>query len=211
MKLSWLIALFMIGACVLALGEAITFRGHHDIEFEYFMEELDRLLEEKGDKQIGTLTIGELNQVAEDLSVSIQKSLFIEKSRHSSMVLPGLGQFRNGDTLNGVLFTTANLLTLSGAFLGAYFLLPEDVQFHETNPFTDNISEVRRAWGNHSFVEYLPSIGGFLAGVALNIVVRIISANHAESLARDNIEKNKVEFEPYSFLGYKRGLFYGAW
>lgn len=211
MRLSWFIALIAFSTCMLGFGETIKYRSHHDIEFDYFMEELDRLLEEKGDKQIGSLTIGELNQVAEDLSVSIQKSLFIERSRRSSMLFPGLGQFRNGDTLNGVLFTTANLLTLSGAFLGAYFLLPEDVQFHETNPFTDNISDVRRAWGNHSFVEYLPSIGGFLTGMALNIVVRIISANHAENLARENIEKDKVEFEPYTFLGYKRGLFYGSW
>ncbi len=211
MRSSWLIVLLALGVCVLGFGETIKYRTDNEIEFDYFREEMDRLLAEKGARQVGSLTLEELHQIAGELSISIQKTYYIEKSRHASMMMPGLGQFRNGDTLNGVLFTTANVLTLTGAFLGAYFLLPEDVQFHETNPFTDDISDVRRAWGDHSFVEYLPSIGGFLGGVALNILVRILSANHAENLARKNIENGRVEFDPYPSMGYRRGLFYGAW
>jgi hypothetical protein len=216
MKTSWLVILFVFGVCGLTFGETIKYEEHRKIEYDYLDEEVERLLQERGAQELGSLTLSELHDVANDLSISIQKTRFIEKSRSSSMIFPGLGQFQNGDTLNGVLFTTANMLTLSGAFLGGYFLLPENVQFDETNPFTDDISDVRRAWENNSFVDYLPALGGFLGGIALNVVVRILSANHAENLARKNIDNGNVEFEPDSqwavnFLGFRRGRFYGAW
>ena len=57
------------------------------------------------------------------------------------------------------------------------------------------------------FLEEWPSIS----------LVRILSAwsvesaNHAENLARKNINDDRVEFDPYPFLGYRRGIFYIAW
>jgi hypothetical protein len=47
-------------------------------------------------------------------------------------------------------------------------------------------------------------MGAFFGGILVNVALRIISANHAETLARENIENGVVEFQPYSFIGFHR-------
>jgi hypothetical protein len=196
-----LLLLFITGS---AFAEKIEFRPDGKIEYDFFYNELDRILAERGDEQLGSLTLNEVNVIAEELSISIQKTAFVESSRHASLVFPGLGQFRNGDSLGGSLFVAANVVTVAGTLLLSYALLPEDLKWDKTNPFTDNFSDVSDAWGNQSFVDYLPSMGAFFGGVLVNVALRIISANHAETLARENIEKGVVEFQPYSFIGFHR-------
>jgi hypothetical protein len=195
---------FILITAASGFAEKIQFDAKGRLEYDYFYNELDRILEERGADQLGSLTLTELNEIAGDLSISLQKTAFVQQSRKASMWFPGAGQFMNGDPLAGSLFVAGNIATLAGAFLLSYALLPDDLKWDETNPFTDDFSSVRRKYENHSFVDYLPSIGGFVGGIALNIILRILSGNHAAHLAKQNIEADNVEFEPYSFLSFGR-------
>jgi len=206
-----ILCLLMMGTAVFA--EKIQFTGWDAVEYDYFLVEMDRLMAERGDEKLGDLTIADINTVAENLSISLQKTAFVEQSRRESMMFPGLGQLKNGDRLSGALFIAGNVATMTGTLLAAYFLLPDNVRFDQTNPFTNSLESVDQAWKSNSFVDYLPSIGAFLGGVTLNVVLRVLSANHAESLARENIANGNVEFQPFSFLalGMGGGEPHGRW
>ncbi|HUV08338.1 MAG TPA: hypothetical protein VMX75_11455 [Spirochaetia bacterium] len=181
-------------------GQAIKFNPGSDLEFGYFIEELHTLVEQKGDQQFGSLTLGELNGIAENLSISIQKTLFIERTRRASWLFPGAGHFMNNEGLYGALFVSANVAITAGTLITAYLLLPEDLHFNNLNPFTDSFTQINNRWNGHSFVDYLPAIGTLAGGVVLEVILRVLAANHAEELAKRNIESGKVEFKPYTFI-----------
>jgi hypothetical protein len=190
---------------VSASAEKIEFKPKHSVEYEYFLDELDTIVEERGDQGLDSLTIRDLNEIAENLSISFQKTAFVESSKKASWIFPGAGQFKNNDALSGALFVSANVAVTAGTLITAYFLLPEDVRFDRLNPFTESRSRLEETWKDHSFVDFLPSLGVVAGGIALNVIIRILSANHAEDLARKNIENDNVKFEPYRFVPLSRG------
>jgi hypothetical protein len=201
---TFIVGLLILFSAVHGFGEKIEFNAEGKLEYNYFYNELDRILEERGAEQLGSLTLAEVNEIAGDLSISIQKTAFVEKSRKASMLFPGAGQFMNQDALAGSLFVAGNIATMAGTLLLSYALLPDDLKLDKTNPFTDSIASVNESYESYSFVDYLPSIGALVGGIAVNIILRIISANNAEHLAKQNIEADNVEFQPYSFLGFRQ-------
>ena len=140
-----ILTLLLLLIAVRVFADKIEFKPDGKIEYDFFYNELDRILAEKGDEQLGSLTLNEVNAIAEELSISIQKTAFVESSRHASLMFPGLGQFRNGDSLSGSLFVAANVATIAGTLLLSYAQLPEDLKWDKTNPFTDNYSDVSDA------------------------------------------------------------------
>ncbi len=193
-----IIALFVS----LPLAAEEVHRHHHrdGIQYDYYMEALQQALREQGDTELGSLTLEDLNNIASQLSISLQKSEHVARSRAASWALPGMGQFMNGEVGLGIVFLSADVVVWTGALLGAYFLLPADLQFGRLDYFADDYSRIRGNWMNHSFVEYLPAMGVLAGGAALSTIIRILSSGNAEELARENVESGAITFEPLPFF-----------
>jgi hypothetical protein len=170
------------------------------IRYDYYMEALKEALGEQGDVEVGSLTLNDLNDIASRLSISLQQGQYVERSKAASWFLPGAGQFMNDEVGLGVLFLSADVVIWAGAFIGAYFLLPADLQFGNLDYFGDDYSTIRGRWGAHSFIDYLPAMSVLAGGTVLSTIIRIISSGNAEELARERVESGAVTFEPLPFL-----------
>ena len=173
---------------------------HHGLGSDPYTEEIQSILSEVEDRTMSDLTFGEVGTLMEKLSVPLQKAAYIQRSRAASMAIPGMGQFKNGDALSGTLFLAGDVLATAGTVIGLYLLLPPELQYEQLKYFTTPASDLKAAFKgakeSMTFVEALPSIGVAAGGMLLHHGLRIISANHAEKLARENIESGKVTFEP---------------
>jgi hypothetical protein len=162
----------------------------------FLRAEMDQALAGERDTALGTLTVGQLQELLGRLSVAQQKAAFIARSRAMSMMMPGVGQFVNKDALSGALFLTADLALIAGTLVGAYFLLPADLRFDRLDYFNASYADISRRWESHSFVDVLPTLAVLAGGGLLKAVLGGVSAHHAEKLARRNIEEGKITFEP---------------
>ena len=116
------------------------------------------------------------------------------------MMLPGKGQFMNGDALSGALFLTADILVVAGTLVGTYFLLPEALQFGQLDYLNTSHTDIKAAWKGAAetttFMQALPTLGVLTGGMLLHKGISIWSAKHAAKLARDNIDAGNITFEP---------------
>jgi hypothetical protein len=163
---------------------------------EFLQEEIEAILAASGSRTLGDLTVEEIHGLLGEISVARQKAAFIERSKAMSFMMPGMGQFANRDPLNGSLFLTADLLVTAGTLVGAYFLLPSELQFSELNYFSDSYSTIKNRWEAQSFVDLLPSLGVLAGGWLVSGGIRFFSSKHAEKLARRNIADGTITFEP---------------
>lgn len=161
-----------------------------------FEQELSAALQDMSGTQLGTLTVGDLEKLAGRVSIVVQKIQYVQKVRRASFLLPGAGQFMTGDALGGSLFLAGNLAIVTGTLIGAYFLLPTNVQFRDLDYFHAPLGSIRTAWESNSFTDYLPSIGVLAGGMVLKAVLGHFSAVNAESEARTSIAEGKVTFTP---------------
>jgi hypothetical protein len=166
----------------------------------FLRAEVDKALAGERDTAVGTLTVGQLEELLGRLSVAQQKAAFIARSKAMSMMMPGLGQFVNKDAVSGALFLTADLALIAGTLVGAYYLLPPNVRFDQLDYFNDSYENIRSRWEKHSLVDVLPTLGVLAGGGLLKAILGGISASHAEKLARRNIEEGKITFEPRFLL-----------
>ncbi len=194
-RLALLLALLAIGGAAFAVPCGGP-RDPFQLDEAFLRAEVDQALAAERDRQLGALTIGELQELLGRLSVAQQKTAFIARSRAMSMMMPGLGQLANKDMVGGVLFMTADLAVLAGTVLGAYFLLPADLRFDRLDYFYGHFNDIRDQWESHSFMDYLPAAAVLVGGGLLKAVLGGISAGHAEKLARRNIAEGKITFEP---------------
>ena len=198
-RLMLLLALLAVG------GMAFTApceapRDPFQLDEAFLRAEIEQALTGDRDRQLGALTIGELQELLGRLSVARQKTAFIARSRAMSMMMPGLGELVNKDKVGGALFMTADLALLAGTVLGAYFLLPANVRFDQLDYFYGSFRNIRDTWESNSFMDYLPSLGVLVGGGLLKAILGGISAGHAEKLARRNIAEGKITFEPQLML-----------
>jgi hypothetical protein len=171
-------------------------------------QELAATLEEVSSTQIGTLTIGDMMKIAERVSIAQQKLHYVQKARMASFMVPGAGQFMTGDSVGGALFLAGDIVVMTGTLVGAYFLLPADLQFNPSlNYFTSSFSQIRTTWGNHSFVDLLPSMGLMAGGFLLKGILGHFSAAGAANGALRNIADGKVTFTPnLGFMNHGFGM-----
>jgi len=167
-----------------------------DPDIGLYRSSIDEVLADDITRPVGQLTVGEIARLMNQVSVAKQEYRWIKRSEHASMVLPGIGQYMNGDSLNGTLFLTGDLLLFAGTIVGAYFLLPEDLRFSSIDYFGDSASSIHDAWDGHSFRDFLPSLGALTGGLILQGVLRAVSAAHAARDARENIRAGRITFEP---------------
>ena len=158
--------------------------------------EITAILGQKADTQLGTMTVGDLEALAGQVSISVQKEQYIRHATVASLVLPGAGQFMVGDVAGGSLFLAGDIAVLAGAVVGSYFLLPANVQFGQLDYLNAPFSTIKNTWQSNSFMDYLPSLGVMAGGAAVEMLLRWLSAENAKATARSNVESGKVTFQP---------------
>jgi hypothetical protein len=161
-----------------------------------FEAELDAALSEMASTQIGTLTGADLAKLADRLSIARQKVRYVQRARAASFMLPGAGQFMTGDTLGGSLYLAGDVVLEAGILIGAYFLLPTNVQFTNLDYLNAPLGTISSAWQSNSVVAYLPSIGVLVGGAIVKGILRHVSSAGAAREARQNIVDGKVTFAP---------------
>jgi hypothetical protein len=199
MKKWLLIVAFLAAAGTLFAGPQRHHRGMYGWkggDLELLQEEIEAILAASGSRTLGDLTVEEARELLGQISVARQKAAFIERSKAMSFMMPGMGQFANRDPLSGSLFLTADLLVTAGTLVGAYFMLPSELQFGELNYFTDSYSTIKNRWEAQSFVDLLPSLGVLAGGWFVSGGIRFFASKHAEKLARRNIADGTITFEP---------------
>jgi hypothetical protein len=178
-------------------------KGHHRAmwkEEEFLRQQLEAALADDQGKELGDLTVAEAQELLGEISIAYQKAAYVSKSRAMSMMLPGLGQFMNDDPGMGALFLSLDIVTGVGMLLGAYFLLPDELQFDQLNYFSDPFIDIENAWKAQSFTDLLPSLGVLAGGAIVQGILRGVSSKHAANLAEQNIAAGNVTFEPKVYM-----------
>jgi hypothetical protein len=219
----WLVVLMtatLATGVLFADGSGYPKMGKHHpmmgMETELLEQELEAVLAGEESTVLGDLTVGEAQALLGEISIAYQKAAYVSKSRTLSMMIPGLGQFKNEDPGMGVLFLSLDVLTGVGTLLGAYFLLPGEVQFDQLNYFNDSFGTIETAWKAQSFVDLLPSLGVLAGGGLVQVVLRGVSSKHAAKLAEQRIASGEVTFEPslmimpfaHGTMGFGMGMKY---
>jgi hypothetical protein len=101
----------------------------------YLSTEMKAVAAELGDKQFGELTFNELAPIQARLALASRKDNWVARASMMSMRLPGMGQFRTGDTLGGLGFLALHGGVVAGTLVGAYWLLPTDLRFDRVDYF----------------------------------------------------------------------------
>jgi hypothetical protein len=169
--------------------------------------ELGAAMAEMSGSQLGTLTVGDLVRLAERISIAEQNARYVQRARSASRMFPGIGQLLTGDAVGGSLLLVSDVALLAGTLIGAYALLPSNVQFSSLSYFGDSIGTIRSRWESNSISDYLPSAGILLGGMIVNAVIGHFAAEDAARRARENIDQGKVIFTPnLEFLGRGVGM-----
>ena len=190
----WLIALLVVTVAAGTLFAGSP--GHSKMEEELLEQQLEAVLAGEENAVLGELTIGEAQDLLGEISIAYQKTAYVSKSRAASFMLPGMGQFMNDDPGMGALFLGLDLVAGVGTLLGAYFLLPDELQFDQLNYFKESFGNIETAWKGQSFVDLLPSIGVLAGGGVVQAILRGVSSNHAARLAEERIAASEITFEP---------------
>jgi hypothetical protein len=202
------LVLIMLSITFAAFGESREKAEMTDDEFAFLTAEIEKVLMKNADRDIGSFTLKELHGLASDLSIRYQELAYIKKVRFASLMLPGAGQYMNGDALSGTLFLFGDIAITAGTLIGSYFLLPEPVRFESIDYLNDSYAVIENAWKSLSFVDILPALGVFTGGMIVNGILRIVSANHAGEQAKEKIAAQEIQFEarPFLFLGKALGI-----
>ncbi len=158
--------------------------------------EITAILDQNAQTQIGSMTIGDLEKLQGQISIAIQKEQYVQSVRRASFFLPGLGQLRTGDTTGGALFIAGDLAIAAGTVLGAYFLLPSNVQFASLDYLNTPLSSIRSEWQSNTLADYAPSFFVVVGGMAAEMILRVVSSRNAETEAREAVANGKVTFQP---------------
>jgi len=201
----WLVLLVFaaVAASVFAGSPRHAGEMHHpwsESEERLLEEQLDALLAARGGEVLGELTVSETEELLGEISIAYQKAAYVSKSRAMSFMLPGLGQFMNDDPGMGALFLGLDVAAGVGTLLGAYFLLPSELQFDQLNYFTKPYSVIETRWKDQSFVDLLPTLGVLAGGGLIQGILRGVSAKHAARLAEEQIAAGTITFEPKVYL-----------
>ena len=157
------------------------------------------------EKTIDELTISEHIAIAAEISVEMQKSSYIYRAAMSSFTIPGIGQFKTGETLPGILHLTAQVAITGGTIAGLYFLLPEDLkQFDLTKEERHDL--FRSYMTSERIGLILPAAGVAAGGFILSTVNSVIASKSAAKSAQANIDSGKITFKPYLTAGSMFGF-----
>ena len=167
-------------------------------------EAMGAFLEEHRETAIGDITFGDIESYMAEISVPLQEAAYVRRMSSASRMAAGAGQFRAGDALSGSLFLIADLAVAAGTLVGAYFLLPRELQFDRLDYFTSTHTQIKDAWQSAkesaTLSSVLPMAGVIAGGTVLHKLLTAWSGKHAAGLAEKNIESGKVTFEPHALI-----------
>jgi hypothetical protein len=161
--------------------------------FDPVAEAVASLAKERGDSELGSATIDDVETAVARLSIALQQEAWIHGSAMASMAVPGLGQLMNHDTLSGTLYLAGDIVVKAGALVGAYFLLPANLR---VNWFTTSFGDLETRHLANDIVDYLPSLGVLAAGAVVDMVLGHFAARGAVRLAEKNVLDGTKSFEP---------------
>ena len=159
--------------------------------------EIEKLLRSHGNKTLGSLTVADIGMLMAKMNEAAMINSYIEGSGRMSFIVPGIGQFINKEPLTGTLFLTAHLGVIAGTVTGAYFLLPQDLQFGNTDYLNEPIGTIKDRWRSHSLYDYLPSAAVLVGGHVVDFLIRTIASKNAEKLAGEKIKSGEVKPKAY--------------
>jgi hypothetical protein len=165
-------------------------------------KELAQILAQSSSEQLGTMTIADVEKLAGEVSVAVQKAHYVQRARMASFMLPGAGQLMTGDALGGSLFLVTDIALFAGTIVGAYYLLPANVQIGGASGLdylNTPMVGIKNAWEANTLLGYLPSIGVMAGGMILRGILGVWSSKTAAEDARQAIADGKVTFEPDFF------------
>lgn len=165
-------------------------------------DELSKIKAELGDREFGDLSLSVLAPYWTRLSLALSKDQYLEDTSKMSLIMPGAGQFKNGDTSKGIGFLSLHLAVVTGTLTGFYFLLPSDLRFDELDYLDTSLKGIHDAWQAHSINDYLPSFGALAAGALLDMSVRYWASRQAYDGARVAVESGRAELKPVLGPGY---------
>lgn len=177
-------------------------RSELSLSGPYAKEELSAIKADLGNQEFGDLSIARLSPYWTRLNLALSKDQYLEETSKMSFIIPGAGQFKNGDTSKGVGFLSLHLAVVTGTLAGFYFLLPSDLRFDRLDYFNTSFKDINDTWEAHSLNDYLPSIGAMLAGTLIDLGVRFWASQEAYSGARAAVESGKAELKPVLGPGY---------
>ena len=198
----WLGVLLIVSIAGTVFAEK---REHHrGSEGGVIAEEIEAFIAQERDTAIGDLTFGEIEDLMLRISVPMQEDAYVSRSAGASMMIPGMGQFKNGEPLIGALFLTTDVLLTAGTLVGTYLLLPSELKFGNLDYLNEPVSDIKETWEaaieSMSLAEALPLMAVTAGGMFLHGGLRAIAGRNAAKLARRNIEDGTVTFEPRLFL-----------
>ena len=196
--LAFVLVLVLIGAAGFADEKE---GGRHDRGYK---SEIEEIMNRYENKEIGSLTLGDLEKMMAELSVPQQKASYVSRSAMASFMVPGLGQFKNGATGLGMLFLLGEVAVTAGTLVGTYFLLPDAVT--QLDYLDDSFGVIETAWKSLSFREMAPAMGIMAAGGFLDMILRGISSRNAAHIAKERIESGEKTFRPRVGFDLEHGL-----
>ena len=194
--------ILLLGAALLCAAGAFA----KPRTFNPVAEALAALAADRGESELGAMTVSDVEKAVARLSVAMRQEAWIHGSAMASLALPGLGQYLNRDPLGGSLYLAGDAAVVAGTLVGAYVLLPDDVQ---AGWFTTSIGTLEGTFRSHSVVEYLPSLGVLAAGAVVDAVLRCVSARGAARLAEQRLLDGTISFEPVLITSGK-GMGFGV-
>ncbi len=94
-----------------------AFDGNNPFALE-LNKEITAILEKNGDTRLGDVIVGDMERMAGEISIAVQKEWYIRRAKTASNALPGAGQFMTGDPLGGSLFLLGDAAVVSGTLIG---------------------------------------------------------------------------------------------
>ena len=180
--------------------ESVGFRAHEKDDYQVYREEAAAILETRENYPVGEFTLTEMRILALDLSIPFQKIQYVKESKTASAIFPGMGQYMNDDPLSGTFFLISHLTVTAGTLIGAYFMLPNELQFDKLNYISNSYSTINERWENQSIKDMLPTMGVLAGGFVVNSIIQYLSSTHAGKLAQMNIAEGNIKFEPKLIL-----------
>jgi hypothetical protein len=165
-----------------------------------YNQAIDQFMDERATSTVDEITIGDLRQLGATLSVVAQEEDYVRRASQASYLMPGSGHFGVGETGRGVAFLAGSVVIAAGTVVGAYFLLPEEVQFGELDYINDSFREIGTTWRGESIASLLPSFGVLLGGGLIHAILGELASNDAENIARRQIETGEKTFDPKPFI-----------
>lgn len=159
-------------------------------------QRVTRMFRAEGNVPIGEMTTADLLRLAGAVSVVRQQAGYIAHTGLKSAMMPGMGQFENGETGKGVVFLLTDVIVSAGTLVGSYLLLPESVRFSTLDYLRESVGTIEAAWKDLSFMDLLPSMSVAVGGSIVGGVVRMYAARDAATTARRRVIDGEVTFEP---------------